>query len=140
MPPPYGPAPSPDKPVAKAHPSFQGARSLVISSGWRWGEGNTEEDRVGEFSKIRANGPGSLLELLRPLAWGQNFILSLLLSFFKLESDYIFYAAWMQMWHFAALSSISAEGEGDHNASCPGGGDTGMRSSRSTGKHYTAVQ
>lgn len=41
------------------------------------------------------------------------------------------------MWHFAALSSIGAEEEWDHNASCPGGGDTGMRSSRSTGKRYT---
>lgn len=62
-----------------------------------------------------------------------------LFFFFQLESDYIFYKLWMQMWHFSALSSISAEGEWDHNASCPGGGDTGMRSSRSTGKHYTAV-
>lgn len=82
MPPPYGPAPSPDKPVAKAHPSFQGARSLVISSGWRWGEGNTEEDRVGKLGKIRANGPGSLLELLRPLALGEFYFKIFFFSFF----------------------------------------------------------
>lgn len=48
MPLPYGPAPSPDKPIAKAHPSFQGVHSLVISSGWRWGDGEADEKRAGK--------------------------------------------------------------------------------------------
>lgn len=40
------------------------------------------------------------------------------------------------MWLF---SSLSAEGEWDHNASCPGGGDTGMQWSWITEEHYTAL-
>lgn len=56
MPLPYGPAPSPDKPVAKAHPSFQGVHSLVISSGWRWRKQGIQEIEPGweptEFRQI----------------------------------------------------------------------------------------
>lgn len=56
MPLPYGPAPSPDKPVAKAHPSFQGVHSLVISSGGRWRTQGTQKTEPGwestEFSQI----------------------------------------------------------------------------------------
>lgn len=33
---------------------------------------------------------------------------------------------------------FSAEGEWNHNTSCPGGGDTGMQSNQSTGKHHSS--
>lgn len=61
MPPPYGPAPFPDKPVAKAHPSFQGVHSLVISSGNVENKENRNENQAGnqqnsdKFSRFSSN-------------------------------------------------------------------------------------
>lgn len=126
MPLPYGPAPSPDKPVAKAHPSFQGVHSLVISSAWRWGTQGTQKKREPgwestEFRQITR----VLFEILHHSAVGcpppsPCFLLNaIVITYFticELKSSFV----------------SSAEGEWDHNTSCPGGGDAGMQSSRRT--------
>lgn len=120
MPLPYGPAPSPDKPMAKAHPSFQGVQSLVISSGWRWGVENTDENRAGN-NTIQAN-------CSRP---SSNYFVSEQSIIWLLDILFGFLFLWRFERHISdsekGEGAVAAEGEWDHDAGCPGGGDAGMR-------------
>lgn len=135
MPLPYGPAPSPDKPMAKAHPSFGGVHSLVISSGWRWGVESSDENWGGN-NRIQSNCPGSshnrsIIWLLDIFIW--EFFFSSTSG--DLNDRFQNPRSEMEMWSLAAWEML--RGEWDHNASCPGGGDTGMQSSRSPLRNTT---
>lgn len=126
MPLPYGPAPSPDKPMAKAHPSFQGVHSLVISSGWHWGVGNTDRNGAVD-SRIQANCPSpssNCFRTERRIIW----LLAILFCFFCV---FLWWFEWQIL--ESQVSILNPECEGNHNASCPGGGDTGMQ------KHYSTL-
>lgn len=142
MPLPYGPAPSPDKPMAKAHPSFWGVHSLVISSGWRWGAGNTDENRAGN-NRIQANCP-------RPSE--NNFVSERSVTWLLDIWFWLFFICWFEWQNSESeegdggvalqlppLTALNAEGEWDCDASCPGGGDTGMQSSCSSKEHCTPL-
>lgn len=130
MPLPYGPAPSPDKPVAKAHPSFQGVHSLVISSGWRWRKQGIQEIEPGwettEFRQIInvLFEPSCHSAVWYSPLFSCNIIV---ITYFNVKWKYSLKCDVKHSFSF------SAEGEWKHNTSCPGGGDTGMQSSQSAG-------
>lgn len=128
MPLPYGPAPSPDKPVAKAHPSFQGVHSLVISSGWRWRKQGTQKKEPGWQ-------PTEFRQIIHVLFWSSHH--------FAVWYFPTFFCNMIVMTYFTNREvkysfDFSAEGEWNHNTSCPGGGDTGMQSSQSTGRRHSS--